>query len=57
MTATEALGVSLVLAVLVLAWWGKPAVTWVSGLITKDKKGRIVLVLSPAKKRKRRKRR
>lgn len=56
MDPTAAAIFSLLAAVALAAAWGKPAATWVSGLITKDKKGRYALVLSP-KKRKGKKRR
>jgi hypothetical protein len=50
-TAAGALLGSAVLALLLVSAWSKPVRTRVGGLLSRDKKGRMVLVLSPAKKR------
>ena len=55
MTATTALAVSLLLAALLLAAWSKPVRKAIGGVISTDKKGRTVLVIWPAGKKKRRK--
>lgn len=52
MNTAGALVVSAVLAFLLVAAWSKPVRTAVGGLLSRDKKGRLTLVLSPAKKRK-----
>ncbi len=51
MSPTAAVLLSLLLAGLIAAAWSKPSRTAVSGLLTRDKKGRLALVLAPAKKK------
>lgn len=52
MNAGAALLVALVLAVLLVLAYSKPTRKRVAGLMYRDPKGRLVLVLSPATKRK-----
>lgn len=56
MSTTTALALAAVIAVLVAIAVAKPTKTLVSGIFMKDKKGRLVLVLTPAKRKKRKKR-
>lgn len=56
MTAVTAVVVALLLAALLVAAFNKPARTAVTGLIYRDKKGRLVLVLTPARRGKGRRR-
>lgn len=55
MTTTQAVIGSAVAAGLIVAALAKPTKTWVSGLLTRDKQGRIALVLTPAKRKRRKK--
>jgi hypothetical protein len=55
MTATAAVVVALVLAVLLLAGRRRGKGTAVGGLVYRDPKGRLVLILTPATKGRRRK--
>ncbi len=50
MSGTAAVVLSLALAALVMAAFTKPGKQLVSGLIYRDKKGRLVLVLTPVRK-------
>ncbi len=50
MTGVAAVVVALLLAALLLAAFSRPTRTAVAGLIYRDKKGRLVLVLSPARR-------
>lgn len=56
MTGQTALLLSLVVAALLVAAFGKPTKTLVGGFLSRDRKGRLLLVLTPAKKRKKRRR-
>lgn len=56
MNTAEALVLASVIAVLVVLALAKPTKTLVGGIFTKDRKGRLVLVLTPAKRKKRKKR-
>ncbi|WP_379587860.1 hypothetical protein [Pseudonocardia hispaniensis] len=58
MSGGAALALSLVVAVLLVAAFGKPTKTLVGGIFQRDKRGRMTLVLTPVprKKRKRKKR-
>jgi hypothetical protein len=56
MDTVPALTLASVIAVIVVAALTKPTKTLVSGLLTKDKKGRLVLVLTPARRKKKRRR-
>lgn len=57
MTSTGALVVSVVLAVLIVAALAKPTRQLVGGLVYRDKQGRLVLILTPVPKGKRKRRR
>ncbi|MFC5997096.1 hypothetical protein ACFQE5_23060 [Pseudonocardia hispaniensis] len=53
MSGGAALALSIVLAVLLVAAFSKPARTRVSGLVYRDRQGRLVLVLTPATRKRR----
>ncbi len=57
MTTGEAVGVALVLAALIIACFGKPVVTAVSGFISKGRDGRIAMTVWPGRKKSKGKRR
>ena len=55
MDPTAALAIAIVLAALIVAAFGKSRTkTLISGVLTRDRKGRLCLVLTPARKTKRR---
>jgi hypothetical protein len=47
------LALAAVVAGLIVAWFSKPVKTLVGGIFIKDKRGRMTLVLTPAKRKKR----
>lgn len=53
MNDTEVLVVALVLAALILAALAKPTKQLVGGILQRDRKGRLVLILTPVPKPKR----
>jgi hypothetical protein len=55
MDAGAALALAAVIAVLLGIALAKPTKTLVGGIFMKDKKGRLVLILTPTKRKKRKK--
>ncbi len=56
MSSTAAVAVALIVAALLVAAFCRPARTAVAGLIYRDRTGRLVLVLSPGRRGKGRRR-
>lgn len=56
MSSTTALVVALVLAALLMAALSKPGRTLVGGFVQRDRKGRLVIALTPVKRGRKRRR-
>lgn len=54
MSTTAALVISLILAALIVAAYRKPIKTMVGGIVSRDRKGRLTLVLTPTPRKRRR---
>lgn len=57
MTGVDAVWLSIALGALLIAAFSKPVKQLVGGIFQRDRKGRLVLVLSPVPKKKRNRRR
>lgn len=57
MSTTAALVFALIVAALLVAAFRKPIKTMVGGFISRDRKGRITLVLTPTPRKRRKRRR
>ncbi|WP_232667884.1 hypothetical protein [Pseudonocardia sp. TRM90224] len=57
MSTTAALVIAIVATLLIASAFSKPAKTLVGGIFMRDKKGRLVLILTPTPKPRRRGRR